>query len=164
MILIDKHICYSPEPPMAYTYRGAGHGQLLHDDLQAWNLAWLTCAPLDHYLETPPEHGMAMVAANGLPEFGLAAMTVKRADYTVYPELPYLLSLQPADFLHGLLQGPFRKLLIYQTLGPDWISTIAKRVIRSGEMPLPMRPLTLTSDGGFNLNIPIPKFYERVER
>lgn len=164
MILINKHICYSPEPPMAYTYRGVGHGQLLYGDLPAWNMAWLTCPPLDYYLETPPEHGMAKVASHEMPEFGLAAMTVKRASYTVYPELPYLLTLDPGDFLRALLDGPFRKLLIYQTIGPDWIATMAKRVIASREVPLPLRPLTLTRDGAFELKVPIPKFYERVPR
>lgn len=163
MILIDKQICYSPEPPMAYTYRGEGHGRLLHDDILAWNLAWLTCPALDYYLELPPEHGMAMVASNDTSAFGLAAMTVKRAHLTAYPDFPYLLTLLPEDFLNGLLNGPFRKLLIYQTLGPDWIHTVARRVIVSRETPLPMRPLMLTADGGYQLQIPIPKFFERVD-
>lgn len=164
MILIDKHICYSPEPPAAYTYRRAGHGALLVNDIQAWNFAWLTCPPLDHYLETPPEHAMAKVAVCDLSPFGLAAMTVKKAHQTAIPDLRDMLRLEPGDFYNEMLNGPFTELLIYQTLGPAWIMTMASRIFYSREQTLPERPLTLTRDGGFELKVPIPKFYEKVTR
>lgn len=161
MILVGSHTCYSPYPPLRYSFNGNGHGQLFHNQVPIWNLAWLSCPDLDGYLQ-PYQAGAIGRITNGLQWLPLVLATARNCHRDHFPELHYLLTLEPDDFLYGFEDGPWQQTTAGRVIGERWIPVLRQRVQSALANPLSKQPLVLAKDGRFILSVPVP-IYEGVK-
>lgn len=126
MIVVDGLICYSPEPPRAYTRDSEGHGVWV-EDMQQWNLAWLSFPQLDAYVNTEVSI-VEIVATIDSETFGTVVGCAHRNADPAFPGLHAALGMAPREFMAATFSGPWENLPAYHVLGESWVTTIRNRI------------------------------------
>lgn len=136
MIQLNEGICYSPHPNIDYRYphiiEGGGLAAFFGDDLQMWNLAWLTDPNWDYCLDVQgAEQALSALRKLDPVLVGL----VKRAfiaddDVNDFgsPSLRELLKWPPREFMREFTKKDLMSSLeLVAAYGPPLISTMWSR-------------------------------------
>ncbi len=125
MLYIKEEICYSPHPPEKYVGPhgfGLGNSVTYKNDLQLWNLIWMSEPLLDKYLVGE--------VVEMLP--GFSATYIGRVGACLYmnegPHIRELLRQPPKDFFQGLLKMGFTNLPGYIYYKEEWIEKMRSRL------------------------------------
>lgn len=126
MIRIEGQLCYSPLPPQSYGKRGAGHGILARDDIQLWNLMYISYPILDEYLK-PETDAVRMIQE--LPMIvigGPRAALNGQHNQELFPFLRGALKSPPLSFVQHLwtMQWPLLPMALHDS---NWIDTVIQR-------------------------------------
>lgn len=130
MIELDERICYSPQPPEAYSRDGVGHGLWCENKLREWNICWLSFPAVDGWLD-PCMKPMAVVESIDATQWGSVASIGQGTWDKLFPGLSAALRQPPAVFLKHLLDGPYHITAPFKILGDTWIETVQRRVEES---------------------------------
>lgn len=134
MLEINGELCYSPHRPHRYGKGPLGHGMFCRDDLQVWNLLWLSCPMVDRYLKES-----AWEVARAIPSHYLAdAMAALRGQNCIrlFPHLRGALQMPPLQFVEEVKTMQFQFLPAFLS-DPGWLTTIQARAIEaSGDAQL----------------------------
>lgn len=125
MITINGELCYSPQPPEAYSFPPLGHGLMCRGDIQVWNLAFLSYPELDGYLTADDK----LAYTRSLPPTLLAS--VKAAlngenGKRIFPDLRDALRRAPHLFLEDLWRMKWELMPMYLD-DPKWVDVIQAR-------------------------------------
>lgn len=144
MISTEEGICYSPYPRSAYMRETDGVPWGITsffdrpEDLQMWNIMWLSLPSLDDYLAEPPDRANWDAISKGLDTF-LMGMLLRalyddedRGDFGD-PPIREMLKLPPLEFMRQLRKRPYRTLSAYIEYGEVWMNTMQKRAQLSEE-------------------------------
>lgn len=137
-MLWNSKLCYAPALP------------LWGLSVVEWNLAWLSVPRLETM------SGQLTVAL--AQQIGTLALTLKDCRSEGVPEWPYLLTLEPAEFLDGFEESNWSATTAGILIGPAWLGVVRHQVELAHSQPLAMRPYVLARDGDHALAIPLPRF------
>ena len=126
MIFIDGQLCYSPEPPEAYTRGGQGHGLFVKGDIPMWNMVWLSFPKLDHYVND--KCGLIDILGVISPEhFGYVMTAASEELEGSLPGLRQALTKPPDKFHAFSGTFPWESVVAYRELGEAWVTTMRRR-------------------------------------
>jgi hypothetical protein len=128
MIKISGQLCYSPVPPSRYARPHLGLGISCRDDVQLWNLLYLSCESIEDHRD-PSSDDYAHVLVNR----DLAALYTSQAALNgancreLFPGLRDALKQHPTVFMNALTQMPWANLPHVRTI-PNWIDIVISKV------------------------------------
>jgi hypothetical protein len=129
MISIRGNLCYSPLPPEDYGDGMMGHGSMYGNDIQLWNLMFLSIPEVDVY---PHSKEHARVLYNEIGSGPTAAcIALLRGEHMIemYPNMREWLTLPPMMFvknIKAMTHGKFKTLPTVMTI-PHWLDIITMR-------------------------------------
>jgi hypothetical protein len=128
MIKVGGQLCYSPFPPERYATRHAGLGLSCRNDVQLWNLVYLTCQGIEDHLDPSTDaHVLDLVRRDHTAlVVSLAALKGPHC-MELFPGLRDALKQHPRVFLSELWQMPWGNLPQVQKF-PEWRDIVIDRV------------------------------------
>lgn len=135
MIQLNEGICYSPQPNSAYRYvefvKSGGLAAFFGDDLQMWNLAWVTDSTWDRCLDVKSaKEASELLKATDPVLAGLVKRALTAEDDTEdwgTPTLRSLLMLPPREFMRQFSKKDINCLELTATYGQPLIQTMWSR-------------------------------------
>jgi hypothetical protein len=139
MIQLDAGICYSPRPNDDYRYthiiEQGGLASFFKDDLQMWNLAWLTDPNWDCCLNVQtPDSALQALRKLDAELAGLVKRSLTMEDDVSdfgTPTLRSLLKLPPREFMRKFASYDLMTLELTATYGSPLIQTMWSRARQS---------------------------------
>lgn len=126
MIGIDGQICYSPEPPEAYTRSGLGHGLWPKGDIAMWNMMWLSFPELDGYLNENLTLKHMMDSIDTRKVGMVMSITEPILEHKLIG-LRDSLKKMPQHFLVFADTFPWERMYVYKDLGEEWVTMMRRR-------------------------------------
>ena len=135
MIQLNEGICYSPQPNSAYRYvefvKSGGLAAFFGDDLQMWNLAWVTDPIWDRCLDVKSSKEVReLLKATDTTMVGLVKRALTVGDDIEdwgTPTLRSLLMLPPREFMRQFSKKDINCLELTATYGQPLIQTMWSR-------------------------------------
>lgn len=128
MIKINGQLCYSPAAPSRYSLPLLGLGLSCRDDVQLWNLLYLSCERIDDHLDPPPNADVG-----GLVRRDIYALSTARAALcepvcrNLFPGLRDALKQHPSVFIRELWKMPWGFLPQVRTI-PNWTDIVTDKI------------------------------------
>lgn len=133
MIQLNEGICYSPNPIADYLRTSAADGGLtafFGDDLQVWNLTWLTDPKWDLWLDKDPDRLIQTLRSMDPTIMGLCKRALTMSDDLDdwgNPPLRDLLRLPPRAFMQAFSKKNIMCLELTATYGQSLLQTMWSR-------------------------------------
>jgi len=128
MIKINGQLCYSPAAPSRYSLPHLGLGLSCRDDVQLWNLLYLSCERIEEHLDPLPGADVGSLVTRDLCALTTACASLYGPTcLKVFPNLRKVLTLHPSAFLRELWTMPWQHLPPAMVI-PDWADIITDKV------------------------------------
>lgn len=128
MIVINGQLCYSPVAPSRYGRPLAGFPVSCRNDVQLWNLLYLTCEGIEDHRDPSTDADVGVLVNRDLNALAtsLAALT-GAACRELFPDLRDALKKHPSVFLQELWKVPWEYLPPAMQI-PNWADIVTDKV------------------------------------
>lgn len=127
MIKIDGQLCYSPFPPERYGTSRAGFNISCRQDLQLWNLLYLTCEGINDHLDPSSDADVGVLVERDIEALVVTLAAFGTSYREQFPGLRDALKQHPVVFLSELWKMPWENLPQVQQF-PDWGDLVIDKV------------------------------------
>lgn len=164
MIKVDGQLCYSPFPMERYATGNAGLGVSCRQDVQLWNLVYLSCEGIEDHLD-PSSGAYALdLARRDRDAFAVSHAALYGANcQELFPRLRDALKKHPSEFLRELWRMPWEDLPASQRFH-DWDNIVIGKVAHiAATFSVSLSTLVPGLSGNFFGDLPSSKFQGKVD-